>query len=238
MRYRSEHSLSYGRRMDTIPGARSGRAAPLPPDERRAAILLAVRPVLLERGAAVTSKELAEAAGVAEGTLFRVFTDKVTLVREAVLAAVDPAVSVPELALIDRTLPLRDRLVAVLAQGLGRVGESMRWMALLHEVIRLEPGRPPAEHREAAMRMWGRRQEAGTAAVNATVSWLLEPDADRLRLPLDDVVDLLTTVLMGATMRSVDAQRRGIDAPPPDPGRLADLVLHGVLTTSDGSPRC
>ena len=68
-----------------------GRAAPLPPDERRAAILLAVRPVILARGAAVTSRELAEAAGVAEGTLFRVFTDKVTLVREAVLAAVDPA---------------------------------------------------------------------------------------------------------------------------------------------------
>src|SRR3954447_14721236 len=107
---------------DPVP-ARAGRATPLPPDERRAAILLAVRPVLLERGAGVTSRELAEAAGVAEGTLFRVFTDKATLVREAVLAAVDPADSVPELAAIDRGLPLRQRVTAVLAQGLSRVEE-------------------------------------------------------------------------------------------------------------------
>lgn len=222
--------------METITGPARGRATPLPPDERRAAILLAVRPVLLERGAAVTSRELAEAAGVAEGTLFRVFTDKVTLVREAVLAAVDPADSVPELAAIDRDLPLHDRVAAVLDQGLARVGEAMRWMALLHEISRLEPGRPPAEHREAAMRLWGTRQQAGTEAVNATIAWLLEPDADRLRLPLDDVIELLTTVLMGATMRTVDARRRGLDTPPPDAGRLADLVLRGVL--ADGSARC
>ncbi|GEK21198.1 TetR/AcrR family transcriptional regulator [Cellulomonas xylanilytica] len=224
--------------METAAEPVRGRAAPLPPDERRAAILLAVRPVLLQRGAAATSRELAEAAGVAEGTLFRVFTDKVTLVREAVLAAVDPADSVPELATIDRDLPLRDRVVAVLAQGLARVDESMRWMGLLHELSRLEPG-PPAEHREAAMRMWGTRQQAGTAAVNATIAWLLEPDADRLRLPLDEVIDLLTTVLMGATMRSVDARRRGLDSSPPDPERLADLVLHGVLSDgTEGDVRC
>ena len=43
-----------------------------------------------------------------------------------------------------------------------------------------------AEHREAAMRMWGTRQQAGTEAVNATIAWLLEPDADQLRLPLDE----------------------------------------------------
>ncbi len=213
---------------------RTGRAAPLPPDERRAAILLAVRPVLLERGTAVTSRELAEAAGVAEGTLFRVFTDKVTLVREAILAAVDPVGSVPELEAIDRTLPLPERVAAILGQGLARVGESMRWMGLLHEIGRLEPGPPTAEHRQAAMRMWGARQAAGAAAVNATVVRLLEPDADRFRLPLDDVVELLTMVLMGASVRTADATRRGLDTTPPDPALLADLVLHGTLTTPEG----
>src|SRR4051795_11241283 len=94
------------------------RAAPLPPDERRAAILEAVRPVLLERGAAVTTRELAEAAGVAEGTLFRVFTDKATLVREAVMAAVDPAAAVPQIKAIDMSQPLRDRLVVLMKVGL------------------------------------------------------------------------------------------------------------------------
>lgn len=209
--------------------ARAGRAAPLPPDERRAAILLAVRPVLLARGAAVTSRELAEAAGVAEGTLFRVFTDKVTLIREAVLAAVDPADAIPEIAVIDRTLPLRDKLLLLMTQAQAHVGDSMRWMGLLHEVGRLEPAGPTPENREAAVRQWGRRQQAGTEAVTAVVAALLEPDASDLRLPLADVIDLFNTVLLGATIRTVDAGRRGLDTGPPDPEKLVDLLLHGVL---------
>ncbi|WP_421733456.1 TetR/AcrR family transcriptional regulator [Cellulomonas sp.] len=208
---------------------RSGRATPLPPDERRAAILLAVRPVLLERGAAVTSRELAEAAGVAEGTLFRVFTDKVTLIREAVLAAIDPADSVPEVRTIDRALPLREKLTALMVQAHAHVGDSMRWMGLLHEVGRLEPTGPTGEHREAAIRQWGRRQQAGTAAVTAAVAELLEPDADLLRLPVADVIELFNTVLIGFTMRTVDAARRGLDTGPPDHEQLIDLILHGVL---------
>src|SRR3954449_6767767 len=157
-----------------IPSVRAGRATPLPPDERRAAILLAVRPVLLERGAAVTSRELAEAAGVAEGTLlrkstarelaeaagvaegtlFRVFTDKVTLIREAVLAAVDPADRVPEIEAIDRSLPLADKLMRLMTQGFAHVGEAMRWMGLLHEVGRLGPVGPPAGSRGGAIPPW------------------------------------------------------------------------------------
>ena len=52
------------------------RARPLPPDDRREAILEAIIPLLQERGRNVTSRELAEAAEVAEGTLFRAFGDK------------------------------------------------------------------------------------------------------------------------------------------------------------------
>src|SRR6478736_24792 len=90
---------------------RPGRAAPLPPDERRRAILRAVAPVILERGISATTRELAEAAGVAEGTLFRVFDDKATLMRAAVHAALDPAAAVPAIEAIDLALPLRDRLL-------------------------------------------------------------------------------------------------------------------------------
>jgi hypothetical protein len=111
------------------------------------------------------------------------------------------------------------------------VGESMRWMGLLHEVGRLEPAGPTAEHRDAAIRQWGRRQQAGTAAVTAVVAELLEPDAHELRMPVEDVIDLFNTVLLGATIRTVDAARRGLDTGPPDPERLVDLLLHGVLAT-------
>ena len=211
--------------MNTVASAR-GRAAPLPPDERRAAILLAVQPVLLERGAAATTRELAEAAGVAEGTLFRVFTDKNTLVRQAVMAAVDPAAGVPEIKAVDMSLPLRDRLVVLMQLGLDRVENIMRWMQVLHEVARADDVQP--EDRLERMRAWQRSQEPGTEALREAVHAVLAPDADRLRLPVAEVDDLMVTVLLGAIMRTADAHRRGLEPEPPDAARLVDLILHGV----------
>ncbi len=55
---------------------KSRRAESLPPDERRAMIIEAMLPLLLEHGEMVTTRQIAEAAGIAEGTIFRVFADK------------------------------------------------------------------------------------------------------------------------------------------------------------------
>lgn len=74
------------------------RAEPLSREERRQAILDAVIPLLIERGAAVTTAEMAEAAGVAEGTIFRVFPDKAALLRAAVEATFDPGADLSRVA--------------------------------------------------------------------------------------------------------------------------------------------
>ena len=78
--------------MYTSPVApRHERAEPLPPDDRRRAIVEAVIPLLLEKGPTVTTREMAEAAGIAEGTIFGVFPDKPSVVHEAVKVSMDPA---------------------------------------------------------------------------------------------------------------------------------------------------
>src|SRR5438128_11034621 len=69
---------------------RTTRAAALPPDERRSMIVAATLPLLLEHGDRVTSRQIAEAAGIAEGTIFRVFADKDEVIAAVIEAALDP----------------------------------------------------------------------------------------------------------------------------------------------------
>jgi AcrR family transcriptional regulator len=96
------------------------RAVPLAREDRRAAILDAVVPLLLENGANVTTAQMAEAAGIAEGTIFRAFADKAAVLHEAVRSSLDPSKVVEDIAAIDRGLSLDDQLRAAAEIIVGR----------------------------------------------------------------------------------------------------------------------
>jgi AcrR family transcriptional regulator len=93
-------------------GGTRQRVPALSPEERRAALIAATIPLLREHGPSVSTRQIADAAGVAEGTIFGVFKDKASLLRAAVVAALDPAPLLRALRSIDQALPLRRRLVA------------------------------------------------------------------------------------------------------------------------------
>lgn len=129
----SERSLMYNEPVTT-------RAAAMPPAERRAAIVEAALPLLLERGAAVSTREIAEAAGVAEGTIFGVFPDKNAVMQAALNAAIDPEPTELALAAIDRSQPYEDQLVdavTIIAERHSRI-----WR-LLSTVQDTSPSRAP-----------------------------------------------------------------------------------------------
>jgi AcrR family transcriptional regulator len=103
-------------KLDRLPTApevapRKCRAAPLPASERRAAIIAATLPLLLAHGPAVTTRQIAEAAGIAEGTIFRVFPDIESLFQATVDAAYDPIQVGKELASIGKDVSFERRLV-------------------------------------------------------------------------------------------------------------------------------
>jgi AcrR family transcriptional regulator len=88
------------------------RAAALPTEERRSTIVAATLPLFLEQGAGITTREIAQAAGIAEGTIFRVFPDKTALLDAVIEAALDPTPADAAIERIDPELPFEDRLVA------------------------------------------------------------------------------------------------------------------------------
>lgn len=59
------------------------------PGSRREMIVRAALPLVIEHGSAVTTRQIARAAGIGEGTIFRVFADKDELLEACVSEPVE-----------------------------------------------------------------------------------------------------------------------------------------------------
>src|SRR5215210_2549278 len=105
------------------------RAAALPPDERRSSIVAVTLPLLLEHGEMATTRQIAEAAGVAEGTIFRAFADKDELIAAVVEAALDTGPLEAAIAAIDDDLPFESGVEAATAILQQRVVHLWRLMS-------------------------------------------------------------------------------------------------------------
>ncbi|MGL5929717.1 MAG: TetR/AcrR family transcriptional regulator [Dermatophilaceae bacterium] len=175
------------------------RATALHPDERRATIVEVALPLLREHGAALTTRQVADAAGIAEGTLFRAFGTKDELVKACCATVFDDTKVVEAITAIDRDLPLESRLTAAVAlcqEYLGGVIElvfALRSGGMPPGVL---PDRPP------------RRSATGTGAhssrvrnderIDAALTYVVGTDAELLRLPVQRVVDVLANLTMAS----------------------------------------
>ena len=178
------------------------RAAPLPPEERRDAVIRATLPLLIERGAGVTTRELAAAAGVSEGTLFKVFDDKDELIRAAVRVAMDPEPFERAVASIDADLPFQDRLVAATTLIQRRIVDIWQLISKLDAERHHEPKHQPLPDSTAL-----------TALLASGGPVVSEPPADAARL-LRALTLALTHPLFTPRPRSAEA--------------IVDVFLNGV----------
>jgi AcrR family transcriptional regulator len=181
---------------------RTRRAQPLSVEDRQAMIIDAVIPLLLEHGRSLTSKQIAEAAGIAEGTIFRAFGDKETLVRAAIGKYLDPEPLREALRSIDPVLPLQHKVRAIIYLLRERFESVMRIMSVIG------PERPPV------------KQDGQEFA--KVIARILEPEAEQLNWPPDRIAYILRLISFASAFPALnEGVEFGVD-------ELADIALVGV----------
>ncbi|MEV0230113.1 helix-turn-helix domain-containing protein [Nonomuraea sp. NPDC050786] len=224
------------------------RAPAMSPEQRREMIVRAALPLVVEYGTSVTTAQVARAAGIGEGTIFRAFGDKDALLAACMAEAQRPDDTLAHVASISLELPLEERLVEAseaLRGYLARMGAVAGALAAsggLRRDPRLLGGRPSDEERtatedtrgaaagsegartgtaesgEGARRRLTGREES-MAATREVLAGLFEPERDSLRADPERLAEAFQFLVMAA----------GRGASPLTSAELVDLFLHGAV---------
>lgn len=183
-------------------------------DDRRAALVDAALPLLREKGRAVSTKEIAAAAGVAEGTIFRVFDSKDDLVDACIHRTSDTSHTRAALHRIDPSLPLAERL----AEAVGIMQDRLREIFALFFMLQTT-GRPVGRHDAKADQ---KARQRASEEVDGDFHAIIGPDAELLRVEPQRLIDALRML----TLSSVHPFMGGKDL---KPAEIVDIILEGAL---------
>ncbi|MCC6495352.1 MAG: TetR/AcrR family transcriptional regulator [Propionibacteriaceae bacterium] len=192
------------------------RATPMAPEERRQAIIEATLPLILERGTDLSTREIATAAGVAEGTIFRAFETKAELIVAAMHAALSAQDALHRLETLPAGQTLDDRVAGILEVLLAEIQRTRSLTAELSNPElhgpRHHDGRacPPFRHRERHAKL-----------VNA-VEAALAGHSIGLAVPPRTAAQVLLAMAFATSLDITDNNTLA------QPRNLAEVVLHGL----------
>lgn len=177
------------------------RASMLPPEERRAAIVQATFPLLLAHGEMVTTRQIADAAGIAEGTIFRVFDDKDAVIRAVLEAVFDPTPFDDAVRALDPDLPFE--------AGLRTIVDLVQQRAVV--IWRVASSLGPRFHDDT---------RKNVVVSEPVVAFFTRHEA-RITLRPEDAAQLLKSLTLALTHPSLIEE-------PMAPGPIVDLFLNGA----------
>jgi AcrR family transcriptional regulator len=190
----------------TVDASRARRASALPAEARRSMIVEAALPLVLEHGERVTTKQIAEAAGIAEGTIFRVFEDKDAVIAAVVESAIDTEPLERSLANLDADLAFEERLVAAVTMMQQRVVDIWRLLSSVGTRFHERARRPVTDSDALVCLFAGHR--------------------DRLRVDPMTAARLLRALTMSATHPMLAVE-------PATAPEIVDLFLYGAGARDD-----
>jgi AcrR family transcriptional regulator len=204
----SAHSVSL-----VLVTRKSRRAEPLSPEERRRSIIKAVTPLLIEHGTSVTTKQMAKAAGIAEGTIFGVFTDKRALIFESVKFSMDPEPTQRALAEIYPGAPIEVKM----AEAARILTERYDRVITLVSILRTLPPPTTHDHRPPDF------VEQSNAAINDSLTKMFAAHGDRLRIEPDKAAAAFRSMILSSRHPALAGKER-LSVP-----EIVAVLTNGIL---------